>query len=756
MLLILILLAMHSSGSISGFVTDASNGEKLAYANVYLEETTLGSATNENGYYIIHDVPAGSYKLVFSYIGYESRVMDLHLMEGHNVVMSIEIKPSPIEIEGIMVSAERTKFEKSVEVSHINFTPREITAIPGIFENDLIKALQLMPGVVAMHDLSNKLYVRGGSPDENLVLLDGITIYNPSTRLFGLFSIFNTDAVSNAELYAGGFPAKYGDRLSSVLDVTTKEGNSKRYTGTASIGLITSKLLLEGPIPKGSFLLGARMTNFDALVWAYTKIKNDTISLPHHFYDGVVKINFNTSPENRFTFAGVSGSDVVTFEHIYGTHHEDKIDLEGDNRGISLRWRRVFSPKFYGEVLGAWSNFLTHLRYLYMEHNKRDTVTSIYTYEGIVDYTIKCDFNYFLNEKHSLDFGIDTKHLDIEHHLEYIEQESFRNKHTTNLFALYLQDKWNVIDEILYLETGLRSFYYDQARRLRFCPRLGVKYRFQPNTAINVAIGKYNQFLVTINSQESYFAVFDFWRPLDETHNVPTAYHAVAGIEQWLDDNTKLTLESYYKKYYNLLLPKEYDVVLSAPTESLKVGSGYSTGFDLFFKKSYKNIFGWIGYSFCFTKRKVDGNYYSPRYDRRHNLNIVFGFTLPPYIPLFKNGTLNLHWHFATGLPYTEDLARYRYYGTDFDRDIVVTDWRTVRSPRGAYRLPLSHRLDLHFEKDIHLFSLNGSWYIDVINIYNHENIIFYTWDYDEDPPRKMAYVLLPVPIPSIGFSVRF
>lgn len=751
----LIILLLLSSGSISGFVTDKSNGERLSYVNVSVDNGKLGAATNDKGYYIVHNVPPGSYTIVFSHIGYESKTVSLKLREIRDIVLNVEMIPTYIEMEEIRVSAERSRFERSVEVSHINFTPREIKSIPVIFENDLIRTLQLMPGVVAMHDLSNKLYVRGGSPDENLVLLDGITIYNPSTRLFGLFSIFNTDAVSHAELYAGGFPAKYGDRLSSVLDVTTKEGNSKKITGKLNIGLITSKLLLEGPLPKGSFLLGARITNFDPLVWIYRRIESDSISLPHHFYDGIVKINFNTSPENRFTFAGISGSDDVIFENVYGNDQEDVVNLEGDNRGASLRWRRVFSPKFYGEMLGAWSNFRTRLGYVYIE-NYTDTINSIDTYEEIVDYTIKCDFNYFLNEKHSIDIGIDGKHLDIEHDMNDVRSESFSYQHTTNLFTFYLQDTWTVISDKLYIKPGLRSFYYDQGKKLRVCPRLGVKYAIEPNTALNLAIGKYNQFLITINSQESYLSIFDFWRPLDEKHDIPTAYHVIVGIEKWLGDRTKFTIEPYYKKYYNLLLPKENDIILSTPTESLRVGSGYSTGFDLFFKKSYKDVFGWINYSLNFTKRNAGGESYSPRYDRRHNLNIVLGFVLPSYIPLLKNGTLNLRWYFATGLPYTEDVARYRNFRVDSHGQQYFYEWRTVKSARGAYRLPLSHRLDLHLEKDMRLFGLNGSWYIDVMNLYNHKDIIFYTWKFDDDPPEKIGYILLPIPIPSIGFTLRF
>ena len=279
MLFVSLIFLLHSYGSVSGFVSDASYGERLAYANIYLENTTLGSATNDKGYYIIHKIAPGAYKIVFSYIGYERFESDIIVGKNEKLTINVELKPSLIEVEEVTVSAERTRFERAIEVSHMVFTPREIMSVPRLFEGDLIKTLQLMPGVVTMHDLSNKLHVRGGSPDENLVLLDGITVYNPSSHLGGLFSTFNPATVGSAELYAGGFPANFGNRLSSVLSVTTKEGNSKRYAGEVSIGLITSKFLVEGPIPSGSFLVSGRRTYFDALVWLYSTIKGDTISL---------------------------------------------------------------------------------------------------------------------------------------------------------------------------------------------------------------------------------------------------------------------------------------------------------------------------------------------------------------------------------------------------------------------------------------------------------------------------------------------
>jgi hypothetical protein len=750
--LIAFVCLLNAHGSVSGFVTDASNGEKLAYTNIYLENTSLGTAANDKGYYIIHKIPPGVYSIIFSYVGYESGIVDIIVEENQHQTINIELNPSPIEVEEVTVSAERTRFERTVEVSHIIFTPREITSVPNLFEGDLIKTLQLMPGVVTMHDLSNKLYVRGGSPDENLVLLDGITVYNPSTHLGGLFSTFNPEAVGYAELYAGGFPANFGDRLSSVLSVDTKEGNSKNYAGNVSVGLITSKFLFEGPIPSGSFLVAGRRTYFDAVVWLYNKIKNDDISLPYYFYDLIAKVNFNPSSENRITLAALSSTDVVSYLENTTGEADEQIDLDWGNRGVSLRWRLVFNPKFYGEMIGAWSNFLTRLEYV----DFTDTTENLNLYEDITDYTLKCDFNYFWDENHTIDFGIDGKAMTVGYNYDITEEVFFEREQKMNIVSAYLQDKSFLVPNILSIKAGLRGVYYNKGKRFSFDPRLGVKYLFKPNTAFNLAAGKYTQFLVTMNSQESYFSVFDFWRPVSETQRIPTAYHVVAGFEQWFDEKTKFTIEPYYKKYYNLLIPTIDEIFFSEPADSLKVGDGYATGIDFFLKKAMKDVFGWVSYSLSYTKRKFEGGYYSPRYDRRHNLNIVFGFTIPQSVPLIRNGTLSLRWYFATGLPYAQDIARYRYYYWDPRFGTNQGEWTTIRSARDAFRLPLSHRLDLHLEKNMRIFGLKGAWYIDVINVYNRKNIAFYTMEYDDDRLEIKEYVLLPIPIPSFGFNLRF
>jgi len=754
------LLYSSEFGGVNGFVNDATNGEKLVYVNVVIENTQLGASTDEKGYYFIQKIPEGTYQITFSYIGYETVQKIVNILPGKTLTINVELNPTPIELEKVVVTADRERFEKGVEVSHITFTTQEIKSVPTLFEADLIKSLQLMPGIVSMHDLSNKLYVRGGSPDENLVLLDGIIIYNPTTHLFGLFSTFNPDAMSMAELYAGGFPAKYGDRLSAVLDITTKEGNSKRYQGEVGAGLITTKFLIEGPIPKGSLLFSGRRTYFDALVWSYSHIFNKDVSLPYYFYDGVAKINYNPSLDNRFTFTGFGGADILSFTEGLSTSSE-KISLSWGNRGISGRWRRVFNPQIYGEMLGVCSNFFTHFWY----ENFTDTTQNIKLIEEITSISAKADFTYLLNENHTTEFGIQEENLKMEQSWEVVEGLFGPPLQYSNLIGIYLQDKWVLMPPIFYLQLGIRGLYYNQGNRLIYNPRLGLKYRYGENLAFNFSAGKYSQFLITLNSQESYFSIFDFWRPIDKTHSPPVSYHLIGGIERWFGEDANFTFETYYKKYYNLLIPKEEDIFFSTPTESLKVGTGYATGIDLFFKKRFKDISGWISYSFAWTRRNVDDESYYPRYDRRHNINITLGSIIPNLVPILKGGRIDLHWYLGSGLPYADMIARYQYYFFSDNQETPYEwerEWHYLSGPRDFYRLPVSHCLDIHYEKGMKFFGLAGNWYLDIINLYARKNIAFYIYElYDEngDPseiPRKVGYSILPIPVPSFGINIKF
>jgi len=475
------------------------------------------------------------------------------------------------------------------------------------------------------------------------------------------------------------------------------------------------------------------------------------VELPYYFYDGVAKVNFNPSPENRFTLTGFGGSDVIFFTDAFsgGT----QLGFDWGNRGASLRWRRVFNPKLYAEMLGVWSNFFTNFRYT----DDADSTQNMHFFEEIRSYQVKADFSYLLDPRHTLEFGLQAENLQVAERW-YVESGDYiQPALKSNLIDAYIQDNWALIPPILSLMPGLRLMHYFVGNRFRADPRLGLKYLFLPNSSFNFSIGKYSQFLVTLNSQESFFSVFDFWRPLDRIHAPPYSIHAIAGVEQWIGEGTRFTVEAYGKKYFNLLIPPQDNIFFSVPTESLDTGDGYAFGLDVYLKKDWKSYFGWASYSLGFTRRRVGNEEYFPGYDRRHNLNLVAGVVVPRVVPLFRGANLSLRWYLGSGLPYADAIGRYAYYY--YDLESGSWEWRVIKGPRDAYRLPLSHRLDAHLEKNIRIFGLNGSWYIDVMNVYAQKNTLFYQWEWDytgSNYPRKVGYSILPIPIPSLGINFRF
>lgn len=721
-------------GAINGFVSDASNGEKLAYANIIVKGTDLGASSNDKGYYFIENVPPGKYLVIDSYMGYNESSRKITVEPGKTTQCNFELEPSLIQMEGIAVSAEREKFEKEVLISTRTLRQPELRKAPVIGEADIFRSIQLLPGVIAPSDFSGQLYVRGGGPDQNLILLDGLTVYNPF-HLGGIFSTFNVDALSNAELMAGGFPAEYGGRMSSILDITCKEGNSKRFSASSSISLISAKLLLEGPLSRGSWLVSGRRTYADQILKAFG------YNLPYYFYDGMGKVNFDLAENTRVILAGLVGEDVLNFSFTEEGEQIGHIDMRWGNRGISGRWRQVFAPKLYGEGLVAWSNFRISMKLEMLN-------SGVFMRNEIIDYTIKGDFTYFWRPNHTLDFGWDAKRLsfDIGAEIDTLKLLDYEEK--ANLLAFYLQDKWEV-NPLFIVQAGIRPTYYNPGSRFRWDPRIGLKYRIGANTAINFSLGYYSQFLNTVQSGEELMSIFDLWYPVGEDYLPGLATHYILGLENWFSDDLRLTVEGYYKKFMHLLELSETEESQQDPFGSFRAGSGYATGIDLMLEKTSGKLHGWLAYSLALTSRTFADETYYPRYDRRHNLKLVSGLDLPLGL------RLDLKWNFGTGFPYAGVIGRYHHIEHGFSGDSLIVYWENIDSPRDYFRYPPYHRLDLGLTKNFKLGPFNGDAFLEIINVYNRRNIFLYVWNLRTDLPEKMAIPMFPF-LPSIGMSARF
>ncbi|RPH99137.1 MAG: TonB-dependent receptor, partial [Calditrichaeota bacterium] len=525
-----------SEGTVNGFVRDASNGEPLPYVNVFLQNTQIGTTTNEKGYYVINRIPPGEYRVIFSMMGYGRHEETVEITSNAAVKVNASLPPSVLELEGVVKTAERERFVREVEISTTTLSARQMRSLPSFAETDLFRTLQLLPGVVSRSDFSSQLYVRGGSPDQNLVLLDGVTVYNPF-HLLGLFSMFNTDAVKEVEFITGGFPAEFGGRLSSVLNIVNNEGNSKEFHGRVNISLPSAHATLEGPIPRGSYLVSARRTYFDQI------FKNTRYDFPYYFYDLQGKVNIDLGGNHRLTLSGYYGNDKLDYDVT--SEEEDfqvAIDWLWGNRTASLNWRWLIHPNLFSEVLLTRSNFALDLDLELVG----DNIAALKLKNGIQDYSIKSDLNYFGLPGHSIKFGVSQTWYDFLYSFHIDQTPLFNYTNKPALFALYMQDQWQM-NNLWSIRAGVRVENYDLGSRTRISPRFGAKYHLFPNFAIKGSFGIYHQFLTTAASDNQNFSFIDLWFPLSQKYKPLGAIHYVAGFEWWLPGDLILTCEGYYK-----------------------------------------------------------------------------------------------------------------------------------------------------------------------------------------------------------------
>lgn len=729
-------LVSAQTGAVNGFVRDGRSGEPLAYANVEIKGTGLGTSTNSSGYFYIGGVIPGDYELVVSYIGFRSFTRRITVGTGGLTTVNAELTPEAVKVGEVQVTAERARFEREVQVSVQRLDTRQLVQIPKFGgEVDLLRGVQLLPGVITVSDFSNKLYIRGGSPDQNLIMLDGITVYNPS-HLFGIFSPFVTEAVSDVLMLAGGFPAQYGSRLSSVLAVTTREGNSRRYTGEGSVSMIAAKGIAEGPIPKGSFLVAGRRTYLPDVILKLFGVPG----LNYYFYDLMGKVNHHLNTGHRLSLAGIGAEDVLSF---WDPQNPNAFNarLSWGNRGISLRLNSIYSPVFYGEWLVAWSNFFSWFSV------RSEGTDDLVMKGGLTAWNLKGDFTYYPHDRHTVGFGLDFQKNDMGLKLEF-DTVRFDARDTIFPLAIYMDDKWEMVGKRVFVRPGMRFAFYSKGNRLEPEPRLGIKWLVEKNTGLNLSVGRFTQPLVTLNSTEEIVSIYDVWVPVGANRKIPTAWHYIIGVEHWFKDGFTAQIEGYYKDY-NHLLETRYGEVFTPP-DSLLDACGFSRGFELLVRKNGGRVNGWLAYSYMWTERTAGGETYHPHYDRRHNINLVLNFPA-----LLLEFDLNLRWTLGTGLPYSGVVGYYR-------RIVEQPGNKSEEFPgfvygdRDAFRYPIYHRLDAGLSRTGRVGKLEVGVFLDVINLYNAKNVLLYYWEMSPDGRLKRHQVtMLPI-LPTLGVRVRF
>lgn len=755
--LLLFAAGAAEAATLYGFVRDSASGEPLAFASVYLSDRSAGTASERNGYYILSGLPAGRVTITWSLVGHRDVEREFTLAENASVRADVRLAVEAIPVSGVTASAARERFRREVDIGVRRLELPELKIAPGMIEQDLFKSLQSLPGVLAVSDFSSALYVRGGSPDQNLVLLDGVTVYNPY-HLGGLFSTFNMDALAGAELKAGAFPAEYGGAVSSVLDVEMKQGNSERVSAKWDVGLLTSKVMVEGPIPRGSFLVAGRRTYIDAVTWTIDKlIRDSTISvyLPYYFYDLQGKLNLDASERDRLTFSAYSGDDVIDIKDEF-----DRLSFRWGNYALALKWRHIFSPRLVATTMAVRGrNRVSLLQEFFPQDTTWGDSSRAELAFGVSDWGGKSDWTLFVDSSHTARFGVEAKLFDLRNYFKSDTFTFWNQRSRPTYAALYAADKWRPVEAVL-LDAGVRAEFFSGGSYLRASPRVGAKYILADDFALNAGWGLYYQYLsIPFPRNDELVKLpalfFQQWLPCDSVHAPVEAMHWALGAQKGLGQGFELGVEGYYKSMQNLLetqsmLPGVGPDPGGEDTATLAVGTGWAAGGEVLLRRQGSSI----SYSLAFTRRTFDSTAFWPVFDSRHNLNLALA------LPLKHGWAITSQFLFRSGFPFTGPVGQFQYVGEDPGWREGGNEWywwTPLGGRRGNYRLPAYHRLDLGFEKRFRLWRADWAVYLQVVNVYAAQNVLWYEYYTDENGRiEREPFVLLPVPIPSFGIRGGF
>jgi hypothetical protein len=777
-ILVCIALQLHAQSgdtySVAGIVSDSVSGESVIGATVMLRTDTAntsknivrGSVANKFGFYSLTNVKPGDYILAVRAVGYRSVAIPITL-GGNDESRRLNIQLAPQDVRGqeVVVEANRSNVGAAT-VSTVELDPGFIQQLPAFGgEVDIFLALQLLPGVKVVSEISIGLYVRGGSPDQNLILLDGVIVYNPS-HLGGFLSTFNSDAIRDIKLIKGAFPAEYGGRLSSVLDMTMREGTKEKISGSAGISLINSRLTVEGPITdNASFMLSGRRMYLDLVLLAAV----DPDQAPrYYFYDFNGKVNYRLGENDRIFASGYFGRDVFSGPPA---EESNEIGIDWGNATGNLRWMHIVSPELFTNFSAIFTDyqFSTEFSDKDQEGRVRSGFKSI---SGIRDYMLRAEAQYHPHEDHNIKAGIEvTEHrfrADVTAEIADFPKIE-RDPSIINALdaSVYLQDEWN-ITPLLIANVGARFYYFQRGDYLRVEPRVSLAYTLQDNLKLKGAFAMGNQFLHMIVRNDIALPT-DVWFPSTATVKPSEAMQGVLGIETTLFDNEYLlTVEGYYKKMKNLLEYKDTSVIsLDVPLESsFTSGEGEAYGVEVFLNKRVGSFTGWIGYTLAWTQRQFEelnrGRPFYPRYDRRHDVSVVLTYQLG------ESWEFGATWVYGTGQAYTMPTGQYQYVPIeDNSQDPFGPGSFSVRNDyteRNGYRIPAFHKLDLNFTYKYEWFKLPWQFSINIYNAYNHKNVFaqYVDSEYADDgngnnTERKVMkqFTLFPL-IPTFGIGFKF
>ncbi len=757
-------LFAQNNGSLSGFVYDDSNGEALIGVNVYIPELERGSSTNVSGYYIIPKVPAGDYTLICDYLGYRTYTAKITILPGENTAVAVRLSVDLVQGETVEVVADSVRVSRKLyekEISKIELSAAQISRIPQVAEADLLRSLQTLPGILPVSDYSTALYVRGGTPDQNLYLLDGTDVYNPE-HAFGLFSTFNTDAIKHIELSKGGFNASYGGRLSSILDVINLDGNREQFEGKASISLLSAKTTLQMPLGESGAISGSlRRTYFDQTVArAIDEIPD------YYFYDGNVKAFWEVNPKNKITASFYGGRDVLDLVFNNEATDQAGFTLDWGNRTGSVRWTRVFNPQLFANFWVTGSRFSSNF-------DLGETIP-VTERNFVSDITVKGNLEYHYSPKWLMKFGFEQKNLHMTYEQTFPGGSVDVDQRQTSVIG-YLQNNWRPTPN-WDIEGGIRYSYFSSEKDFNdIAPRFSAKYRLTETINLKAASGVFYQYLHRIPQT---FAS-DIWTTSNQYQDQSKATHFILGFQKEVANDYQFEVEGFYKEYMNIYRFNQNFITELQPgrrmpngdpvyTNTLGLfhsGDGESRGVEMMIRKDVGSVTGWLGYSYSDTEYQFEdinnGENFAPRHDRRSTVNMVANIDIKNAMRAMRGDlqhqdrgrwTLGLNFVYASGQPITTPGSGYLISDGPGAPDVEL---EYFPGETNAYRLPYYSRLDLSLNYRRQFTTWTMEPYLQVFNIGNRKNVWFVDYDFDNGNSDISTVNMFPI-LPTVGVNFTF
>jgi len=775
--------SLFSQRTISGIVFAADNQERLPFADVIIKGTNKGSSTNVDGYFSLIDVPEDSLTLQIFYVGYSPE--EVKIEKGETNIKDLKIGlESGIQIDEVVVVGQSYKvMDASEGISTIQIAPAQLKLLPNVGEVDIFRSLQLLPGVSGSNESSSGLYVRGGTPDQNLVLLDGMTVYNVD-HFFGFFSAFNADAVKDVQLFKGAFPAKYGGRLSSVVDLTGKTGSPTKLQGTFGLNLLNARAGIQIPLfKKGSLSLNFRRSYTDIIQSGiynkifdvFTQTENppnidgleiNTIEPDFYFFDLNTKLSFNPTDKDVVALSFYNGADHLVELNDVAIERGDNVPLlieldvdensDWGNRGLSGKWSRQWNAKWYSNLLVAQSNYFSeYFREVDILATLTEQDTVVFDQKNLTlednnvrDLTFRLDNELQLNSKHKFEFGGLATQAEVDYKFIRDDTLTILDLNQKAIYAAaYLSDTWTPFPK-LSISAGLRTTYYDESDDLYWSPRFSFKYDFTKRIKIKGGYGRHYQFVNRIVNENVTEGSRDFWLLADDDLvKVSSADHYILGIAYETNDYI-FDVEAYRKDLNNLsefsLRFRRDDIDLD---QLFFTGTGYAEGVEFLLQKKRGDYTGWVTYTLARVRHDFpelnNGFEFSALHDQRHEFKTVHSYE-------WQNYRLAATFVYGSGKPFTEPAGQYSLELLDGETNNYIGI-----GPKNGSRLPPYHRLDLSMH---YITKSRGVEYdigASIFNLYNRRNVWYREYDFSQRPPviSEIQYLGL---TPNLSLDVKF